>query len=543
MNGSTAGRMGLRANSGFDFSGNDGTSVHLGIDNSGNATFAGDIIIESAFPNIKLIDTNNNDDYEVRNDNGTFSIRNSTDSSNVFQIDGSNNATFAGNVGLGGTTHGTSTSLTNIWLGATGHLYSETTAGTGKTVSISQNAHVDSDGSWEYIHGDKASNIYLYNGTCGFRTAAAGTAGNDITWSETLTLGNDGNATFAGNATIGSLNGTLKVGGTDGTLGITLDYNQSGNTVSKLIANPVYTNTAALFHIACDGNDNPNQLVLKGDGNIGIGTSTPYRLLTVNDDSSDAYSSTAANNGVLRLHNTNGADNSGVNNHVGIEMYVASGATTVGMLSMVRTGNNTGDFTYKSRTGASSYAEHFRIKSDGTANFTGDVLIGRTSVGNTGNGHSLRAADSCIFSRDANGETVQISRNSSDGEWIQFRSGDSGNASSIGGIAKSGSSVAYNTSSDYRLKENEVAISDGITRLKTLKPYRFNFKTEPSKTVDGFFAHEVTAVPEAISGEKDGTEMQGIDQSKLVPLLTAALQEAIAKIETLETKVAALESS
>ena len=103
--------------------------------------------------------------------------------------------------------------------------------------------------------------------------------------------------------------------------------------------------------------------------------------------------------------------------------------------------------------------------------------------------------------------------------------------------------------------------------MKTLKPYRFNFKANPSTTVDGFFAHEVTAVPEAISGTKDETEdilykeedtipsgkkvgdvketvpkYQGIDQAKLVPLLTAALQEAVAKIETLETKVAALEA-
>ena len=119
----------------------------------------------------------------------------------------------------------------------------------------------------------------------------------------------------------------------------------------------------------------------------------------------------------------------------------------------------------------------------------------------------------------------------------------------IGTITQTNSATAYNTSSDYRLKENEVAISDGITRLKTLKPYRFNFKVEPDKTVDGFFAHEVTpAIPEAISGTKDEVDSddkpiyQGIDQSKLVPLLTAALQEAITKIETLETKVAALEA-
>ena len=118
----------------------------------------------------------------------------------------------------------------------------------------------------------------------------------------------------------------------------------------------------------------------------------------------------------------------------------------------------------------------------------------------------------------------------------------------VGQITTSGSSTTYATSSDYRLKENATAISDGITRLKTLKPYRFNFKADTSTTLDGFFAHEVSAVPEAIIGTKDEIDAdknpvyQGIDQSKLVPLLTAALQEAVAKIEVLETKVAALEA-
>ena len=112
------------------------------------------------------------------------------------------------------------------------------------------------------------------------------------------------------------------------------------------------------------------------------------------------------------------------------------------------------------------------------------------------------------------------------------------------------STTAYVTSSDYRLKENATSISDGISRLKTLKPYQFNWIAEKGQPkVDGFFAHEVTsAVPEAITGTKDEVDSdnnpvyQGIDQSKLVPLLTAALQEAIAKIEVLETKVAALEA-
>lgn len=144
------------------------------------------------------------------------------------------------------------------------------------------------------------------------------------------------------------------------------------------------------------------------------------------------------------------------------------------------------------------------------------------------------------------------------------------NGTTTGSITQTGSSTAFNTSSDYRLKENEISISDGIDRLKQLQPYRFNFIVDPDTIVDGFFAHEVQdIVPEAISGEKDamypevlyveGDEIpegknigdvkeeakinpQGIDQAKLIPLLTAALQEAITKIETLEAKVEALEN-
>ena len=119
----------------------------------------------------------------------------------------------------------------------------------------------------------------------------------------------------------------------------------------------------------------------------------------------------------------------------------------------------------------------------------------------------------------------------------------------IGSITMGAGGTAFNTSSDYRRKENVVDLTGAITRLKTLLPKRFNFKDEPSVTRDGFLAHEVTAVPEAITGTKDEVDSdnnpvyQQIDQSKLVPLLTSALQEAVTKIETLETKVAALEAA
>ena len=118
----------------------------------------------------------------------------------------------------------------------------------------------------------------------------------------------------------------------------------------------------------------------------------------------------------------------------------------------------------------------------------------------------------------------------------------------VGSISCSGSATSFATSSDYRLKENVTDMIGAITRVKNLKPKRFNFKIDSSTTVDGFLAHEASEiVPEAVTGEKDAMkdgeiDPQGIDQSKLVPLLTGALQEAIAKIEVLESKVAALEN-
>ena len=121
-----------------------------------------------------------------------------------------------------------------------------------------------------------------------------------------------------------------------------------------------------------------------------------------------------------------------------------------------------------------------------------------------------------------------------------------------GSIEHDGStSVAYKTSSDYRLKENIADITDGIERLKLLKPRKFSWIEDPELGLrDGFIAHEVSPViPHCISGEKDGVkedgsiQIQNMEYSQLTPLLTAALQEAIAEIETLKAKVAALESS
>jgi hypothetical protein len=133
----------------------------------------------------------------------------------------------------------------------------------------------------------------------------------------------------------------------------------------------------------------------------------------------------------------------------------------------------------------------------------------------------------------------------------------------VGSIRHNNNGTSFNTTSDYRLKENVVDLDGAIERLNQLQPRRFNFISDENDTVvDGFLAHEVSdVIPEAVHGTKDQVETdengvarldsdgnqipqyQQIDQAKIVPLLTAALQEAITKIEALEARVATLENA
>ena len=167
----------------------------------------------------------------------------------------------------------------------------------------------------------------------------------------------------------------------------------------------------------------------------------------------------------------------------------------------------------------------------------GNLLIACTSLdGNASTGTRI-TADGTVFATRSSEYAAVLRRSDSDGGVILFRR----EAVTVGSISVNGSNTAYNTSSDYRLKENVDYSWDATTRLKQLKPARFNFIVDADKTVDGFLAHEVSSVvPEAIIGEKDEVDddgnpvMQGIDHSKLVPLLVKTIQELEARIKTLE---------
>jgi hypothetical protein len=258
------------------------------------------------------------------------------------------------------------------------------------------------------------------------------------------------------------------------------------------------------------------------NGNAAVTIDTSKRVL-VGTSSSIGGESFQINNGTtantVGLYNgTSGTAGAGTT----INFRTDGGATGATKASI--SGQNDSTYSYLGRLvfstsdSAGSLTERFRITSDGT-----------------------------LQSRNVNGSNIVCINNGSSGTaLIYFQT----TGAELGKIRINGAGVAYDTTSDYRLKENVEPITGAIDRVQALKPWRFNFISHPEVTVDGFLAHEAQeVVPEAVGGAKDEVDAdgkpvyQGIDQSKLVPLLTAALQETIAELQALKAEVASLKAA
>ena len=282
-----------------------------------------------------------------------------------------------------------------------------------------------------------------------------------------------------------------------------------------------------------DGNaftDNDERMRITSEGRIGINTSNPSSYLTITTSTQPSAADVSGNaKGSITLVNVNGTQGQNeLANAIGF-----SRVNTSRRGAMIASYQPTTDadqcglaFYTKSSTTTSTDAVAQRM----VLNHNGALIIGTTSVQN---GERFYINQIAGFQRGADGESIRFYRSTTQ----------------VGSISVTTTNTAYNETSDYRLKENVVDISDGISRVKQLKPSRFNFIVEPGQTVDGFLAHEVqTVVPEATTGEKDAVDadgkpvMQQIDKSKLIPLLTAALQECIKKVEILEAEVASLKA-
>jgi hypothetical protein len=188
-------------------------------------------------------------------------------------------------------------------------------------------------------------------------------------------------------------------------------------------------------------------------------------------------------------------------------------------------GNGTNNLYFYDNSSSSE-----RARFDNSGNFIVGTSPALNVFSGSSDGVTLERVGLISASRD--GERAgYFRRRNSNGEVVGFLR----DTSQVGWISVTTTGATYNTLSDYRLKTNVEPMVGGLAKLNSLAPKTFEFISQPNVKVDGFIAHEVQdVVPIAVTGEKDGAEMQGMDNSKLVPLLVAAVQELSAKVDTLE---------
>ena len=273
------------------------------------------------------------------------------------------------------------------------------------------------------------------------------------------------------------------------------------------------------------GAGNADHLMIKHTtGNIGVGTVSPLAKLQIASGSVNFTPNGDADE--LFLEHT---DNCGLTIGCGPNKTgnIYFGEQGVGVTRGAIVYNTNGDSMVFSVAGLTN--ERMRIDSSGNIFTAGTDSISAIEAG-TQAGKVFKSNHAASSGSTGTGTSFHFSFANPNGF--------------VGSISTNGSATAFNTSSDYRLKENVVDLDGAINRVKQLAPKRFNFIADADITVDGFLAHEAQAiVPEAVTGTHNEVDdegnpvMQGIDQAKLVPLLTAALQEAVAKIETLEQRL------
>jgi hypothetical protein len=285
---------------------------------------------------------------------------------------------------------------------------------------------------------------------------------------------------------------------------------------------------------------------IDSSGNVGIGTTSPTAGFAYNSNTrmlavAGSGAASGASFGILGAHNNRATPT--VGDTIGALNFLS--ANNTGPLKIDVFGVLTGS---GGATGGFGADLVFALRGDNSATITermridssGNVLVGTTSAatGTNANGMYITSDGIAIVRQEA-GTCAIFRRWSTNGAIILFRNTLN---SEVGNISTSASATAYNTSSDYRLKHDIQPMTGALAKVQQLKPVTYKWNADDSDG-EGFIAHELQEVaPYAVTGEKDGEQMQGVDYGKITPLLTAALQEAIAEIQSLKARVAELEA-
>ena len=375
---------------------------------------------------------------------------------------------------------GWATANATLQVGAQGGIWSPVTADTTTAMSLSHNGYFNGS-AWVYIHtGAYAAQYYQYQGGHYFRTAASGTAGGTISYSNVLTMLNDG-----------------KIG-----------VNSASPTSTFYVKN----DTANSYAIEVDASDGSNMFGVwetsAGNGEVYVRDASGTAKVWLTSSGNSYFTGGAVGIGTTpehTLHVKNTADDAVIE---------------------VETSATNGNPAFRLKNDAQEWQWQLRgAESDSLVAWDVTAVAGRLYIDTSGN--------------------VLIGYASSQGSYkLQVNSQ----------IFATNATIA---TSDGRYKEDVQTLSDATELVSRLNPVQFKWKAHEihnlnvGKTDVGFIAQEVQAVLSdtdysdsvVVSNKTDDEEYLGLGETKLIPLLTAALQEAITKIETLETKVSALEAA
>ena len=266
---------------------------------------------------------------------------------------------------------------------------------------------------------------------------------------------------------------------------------------------------------------------IDSSGNVGIGTSSPVYKVDIQGNTNGQFWAS--------IKNTNAGASAIGGWYFGNDTYsdvggVFSGSTGGGGFGGANS-MNIGTWRSAPLTFFANNAEKARIT-------TNNFLVNTTTTFDVTAGAFTQLSGQCAVYATGSPNTLMSFYNSSQSARVGF-------------IGSNGNTTSYNSGSDYRLKENITNVSNAISKIEALRPVTFNWKVSPQVgKVTGFIAHELAEIyPEAVTGEKDAMcddgvtpNYQMVDQSKLVPLLTAAIQEQQALITALTERIEALEN-
>jgi hypothetical protein len=399
----------------------------------------------------------------------------------------------AGNVGIGTSSPAVlldvrASATANIRIGSTGTDLSNNT-------EIGTLEFFNSDGNQNavaaYVRAIRGSSF----GSGGLLTFATSTIGNPagaVTERMRITPAGDVGIGTSSPARTLSVNGNVGIG--SGSVETLITSSATTGVVGT------WTNHPLALHV-----NTTERMRIDSSGNVGIGTSSPARALAVNGIGK--FMSTVTLGGTVTS-----TDFSAYFTNQAFANQSDSNTVTLGTAST------------RPLIFATNSTERARIDS------SGNLLVGRT-------GQSGTERVGVTFGAGLQGIHTTVASTATEFHLV-FNNG-----SVVGAISTNGSATTYSTSSDYRLKHDIQPMTGALAKVAALKPVTYKWNADDSQS-QGFIAHELQAVvPECVTGEKDAVDAdgkpqyQGIDTSFLVATLTAALQEAVAEINSLKARL------